>query len=125
MVMDLIDSQLTDVQRRHPNAVMEQSPDGNRLLVVPDVRAGAGWTKEFVTVRVLVPTGFPHVKPDCFYTEADLRLSSGVDPSASTIQSVFGGQYRWFSWHLLAWDATSGTLGQYVHFCRRRLQDAR
>jgi hypothetical protein len=124
MALDIVDSQLAEVQVHYPDARMETVPDGQRLLTVPGVGVGPGWNKTQTTVRILVPTGFPHVKPDCFYTEAELRLAAG-DPASSAPQTVFGATYRWFSWHLQDWNPASGTLQKYVAFCRRRLQEAR
>ncbi len=122
--MDVLDAQMDEVGRLHPEARLEAS-DGNRVLVIPNFALPAGWNREVVTLRVLVPRGFPHVKPDCFFTEADLRLVSGAEPGSSNTQAVLGGQYRWFSWHLAAWDAVTGTLMQYVRFCQQRLREVR
>lgn len=124
MMLDIIDSQLAEVRVHYPETRMEAVPDGQRLLTVPNVGVGPGWTMTQATVRILVPTGFPHVKPDCFYTEAELRLANG-DPASSTLQNVFGEVHRWFSWHLQDWNPASGTLQKYVAFCWRRLQEAR
>ena len=123
--MDLIASQIADVQRRYPGASAEQAADGQQVLLVPDVPAGEGWSPSVVTLRIVIPAGYPHVHPDCFYTDESLRLSSAADPANSAIQPVFGGQYRWFSWHLGAWDQSNGSLDQYVRFCERRLKEAR
>lgn len=123
--MDLIASQVADVQRRYPGACVEQAADGQRVLLVPEVPAGAGWNPPVATLRIVIPAGYPHVRPDCFYTDENLRLASGAEPANSSIQPVFGGQYRWFSWHLSAWDEGNGSLDQYVRFCERRLREAR
>jgi hypothetical protein len=76
-------------------------------------------------VLVLIPVGYPHVKLDCFYTDATVRLGSGAEPAASNVQAVFGGSYRWFSWHLAAWDPIHGSLDQYIRFCEGRLKEVR
>ena len=123
--MDVIATQVADLERRYPGARIEHAADGQRVLVVPDVPASQGWTPSAVTVRVVVPTGYPHVHPDCFYTEPDLRLASGGEPQNSSIQAVFGGQYRWFSWHVAAWDAGNSSLDKYLRFCEQRLKDPR
>ncbi|MHB8438520.1 MAG: E2/UBC family protein [Acidimicrobiales bacterium] len=122
-LVDVLDNHLASVKARHPKAELVQMPDGQRLLVVPDVSVRSGWTKPSVTVRVLVPVGFPHVKPDCFYTDADLRVAPTQEPKASSVQAVFGAQYRWFSWHLQDWSPVNGTLDQYVRFCERRFHE--
>lgn len=95
------------------------------MLMVPGVCVGTGWNALSTTVRVLVPVGFPHVKPDCFYVEPTLRLATGAEPVSSNIQSIFGGQYRWFSWHISTWDPMRGSLDQYLHVCESRLKQAR
>jgi hypothetical protein len=122
--MDLIATQVADVELRYPDARVEQAPEG-RVLVVPGVPTADGWTRESVTVRVLVPTGYPHVHPDCFYTEPDLHLGSGTEPANSSIQTIFGAAYRWFSWHVGSWDPNNGSLDKYVRFCEQRLKDSR
>jgi hypothetical protein len=123
--MNIQDNQISQLQRRYPDARVEQSTDGQQLLVIPNVRCGTAWNVDCVTMRVLVPAGFPHVKPDCFYTESNLRLQNGGEPVSSSLQNVFDGQYRWFSWHLMSWDPTTGSLDQYVRFCQRRLMEVR
>lgn len=123
--MDVLAEQLAEVQRRYPDARIEAASGGSRLLIVPGVPVGAGWNARSTTVRVLVPVGFPHVKPDCFYADATLRLATGAEPQSSNLQSVFGGQYRWFSWHISTWDPTRGSLDQYLHVCEGRLKEAR
>jgi hypothetical protein len=88
--MDPLTRQLADVQKRYPNARFATSPDGQRLLVVPGVSLGPGWSCREATVSVVVPAGYPHVNPDCFYTDAGLRLASGADPGSSYLQAVLG-----------------------------------
>src|SRR4051812_13738599 len=121
--MDVVATQLAELQARYPDAHTEQTSDGQRVAVVPDVPVSDGWSLPTVTLRVLVPDGYPHVHLDCFYTETDLRLASGAEPANSSIQDIFGGQYRWFSWHAAAENAGNGSLDKYVRFCERRLKE--
>jgi hypothetical protein len=121
----VITAQLAGIQARHPDARLETAVDGQQVLVVPDVSLPEGWTASSATLRVLVPVGFPHVGPDCFYADEALRLASGGEPANSSIQPIFGGRYRWFSWHLSRWEPAGGSLDQYVRFCERRLRECR
>jgi Prokaryotic E2 family E len=123
--MDLLTNQLAAVADRYPGARVEDWPDGQRVLVVPGVPLGDGWSLESVDLRVLVPVGFPHVPPDCFYADANLSLASGCEPANSQVQPIFDGSYRWFSWHLGNWNPASATLDQYLRFCERRLRERR
>lgn len=123
--MDVLSNQLADLQRRHAGADLAAQAGGANLLIVPGVPLGGGWSLSSTTVTVLIPAGFPHVKPDCFYADAALRLATGAEPAASNLQSVFGRQYRWFSWHIATWDPMSGSLDQYMHVCESRLKEVR
>lgn len=123
--MDPIAEQLAALRQRHSGAALEAMPDGARALVVPVVQLGPGWSATETTLRILVPVGFPQVNPDCFYTDPTLLLASGAEPQNSQLQPVFGGAYRWFSWHLSSWDPASGDIGTYVRFCERRLRECR
>jgi len=123
--MDVLAVQLADVRRRYPAAGLEPASDGSGLLMVPEVHLCHGWSATVTSMRVLIPVGFPHVKPDCFYADAALRLASGAEPASSNLQNVFGGQYRWFSWHISAWDPARGSLDQYLRVCESRLRPAR
>ena len=98
---------------------------GQRVLVVPDVLLPAGWNRSVVTIRVLIPVGYPQVKLDCFYTDADLLLASGGAPNSSGPQQVFGATYLWFSWHVNDWNSRTATLDQYVRVCEARLKEVR
>jgi hypothetical protein len=122
--VDLLTQQLGELQQRYPGARLDAVPEG-RVLIVPNVPGGRAWSMPIVTLRIMVPVGYPHVGLDCFYTEPDLRLASGAEPASSSIQSVFGGQYRWFSWHATQWDPQSGTLDRFVRLCERRLWETR
>ena len=124
-MLDALATQLGDVQRRYPHACLQQYPDGLRALVIPGVPLGGGWSATTATLRFLVPVGFPHVKPDCFYTDAGLQLAGARDPQSSNLQAAFGGSYRWFSWHISAWDPVHGSLDQFLHVCEARLREAR
>jgi hypothetical protein len=123
--MTNVNGQLAEVEFRRPGAAIESMPGGQDLLVVPMVPLPPGWNRPAATVSILVPTGYPHARLDCFYTEPDLRLANGADPANSSVQAVFGGQYRWFSWHVTSWDPVTGTLDRYVRFCESRLKEAR
>ncbi len=123
--MDVLSAQLAEIKRRYPAARLELAPDGAQVLVVPDVLLCGGWNASATTIRVLIPIGFPHVKADCFYADATLRLASGAEPASSSLQNIFGGQYRWFSWHISTWNPAAGSLDQYLRVCQSRLQEVR
>lgn len=64
-----------------------------------------GWNKTQTRVLVLLAPGYPTTAPDNFYTDNDLRLANGTVPgNTSPGQSVAGGQWLQFSYHIQAGD---------------------
>ena len=120
--LDPAASQLVAVQSRYPAAAFYRLPDGTRVLVVPAVPVAPGYNLATVTLRIVVPVGFPQIRLDCFYTEAHLTLASGIQPQNSGVQMLGGDQLRWFSWHPSAWDAERDDLDHFVRFCESRLR---
>jgi hypothetical protein len=115
---------MAGVRERYPLASLEQAGE-QRTLMVPGVRLPSGWSLTETIVAVIVPVGFPHVGPDCFFADAELRLASGAEPANSASQPLNGRQYRWFSWHPAAWAPGAGALGRYLRFCEARLREVR
>jgi hypothetical protein len=122
--MDVAAAEVAGVQDRYPQATLEQDGD-QRALLVPGVRLPSGWSLAETIVAVIVPVGFPHVGPDCFFADAELRLASGAEPANSAMQPLHGRQYRWFSWHPGSWAPGGGALGRYLRFCEARLREVR
>jgi hypothetical protein len=122
--VDLAAAEIAGVQERYPQATIKQDGD-LRALLVPGVRLPPGWSLAQTALAVIVPVGFPHVGPDCFFADAELRLASGAEPANSTMQPLQGSQYRWFSWHPASWAPGAGALGRYLRFCEARLREVR
>jgi hypothetical protein len=120
-----VERQFADVRKRHKLARIVTGVDGQTVVRIPAVKLSPGWNQEFADITFIVPIGYPHVAPDCFYTESVLRLASGQEPANSNVQAVFDGQYRWFSWHVKSWSPKTDTLDAYARFCERRLRDVR
>lgn len=122
---DPVTDQVADLRQRRKGASLHPQPDGTRVLELPDVALPPGWSLDRTSVWVVVPIGYPQVKPDCFYASADLALANGAAPASSGIQQLLGLPRRWFSWHLEAWDPLHDGLPQFVRFVERRLADPR
>lgn len=122
---DLLQAQLTDLRRTHPDADLSNATDGTHIVDVT-LPLPAGWTRPTTHAEFLVPTAYPSAQPDCFYADVDLRLENGGMPANSGIQQLDGQQRLWFSWHLQQpWHPTKHTLRTYVRFIEERLRLAR
>jgi hypothetical protein len=65
----------------------------------------AGWNKTETQVLVLIPPGYPVTPPDNFYTDNDLRLASGGQPSNSSVNvSQIDKPWLQFSHHVESED---------------------
>jgi hypothetical protein len=122
-MIDTIEAQFATVRARYPEASMAAEADGSQLVHMPSVPLPAGWSAPSSGIWFVLPPGYPTVRPDCFYADADLRLASGADPGNSSMQAIGGQARRWFSWHLTSWDETRDGLMQYVRFIERRLAE--
>jgi hypothetical protein len=77
------------------------------LVTVQSIRLPPGWNQPTTSVRLLAPLGYPLARPDCFWTDAGLRLAGGSMPqnTAPTAVPETTEPALWFSWHLTqAWD---------------------
>lgn len=101
-------------------------------FVIKRLALSTGWNKPETAVLVLIPAGYPTIPPDNFYTDADLRLSTGVAPgNSSPNQTVAGRPLLLFSFHIEAggWCPGAGAadghnLLTFVHGIRHRLAEA-
>lgn len=117
---------LQRLEERIPGAHWIEMHGHGRLVVLPSVPLCEGWTKTATEVQFFVPQGYPYAKPDCFWTDGDLRLSSR--PSALPQNTQFNNpgfpqlnSKLWFSWHLLHWDPSRDDLLTWVASIRDRL----
>lgn len=96
--MDRLKLEFDHIRAQHGE--IEAAPDFS-WFIIPGWSLVSGWNKTSTAVLILVPLGYPTTPPDNFYTDDNLRLSSGQLPSnASAGQSQVGRQWLQFSYHL-------------------------
>lgn len=125
--MTPIEQQFELVKNQVSTAELKRLPDGSFLVSIPEFALPDGWSKPSVHLKFVAPVGYPLARPDCFWTDADLRLASRNMPQntgATPIPHV-GGQHLWFSWHLSSWNPNSDSLLTYLNVIKRRLHDPR
>jgi hypothetical protein len=122
----LIDVQLEDLRREHPEATAEPRSDGTTLITVPHFPLPNGWNQAHALVQFVAPVGFPMAQPDCFWTDDGLRLANGAVPKNAGVQTpAFSTAQRlWFSWHVSVWDASRDSLRSFVGAISNRLSRA-
>ena len=125
--MTPLQEQFKILQVDYPQAELTPLPDGSHLVTVPGIKLPSAWSKPAVTVKFVAPVGYPFGKPDCFWTDHDLRLSNGNPPRCTgpnPIPNNINTPHLWFSWHLKDWNANSDNLLTYLHVIRRRFNEA-
>ena len=119
------DLDIERLREREPALEQQQLPDGSRLISIPNVALPPGWNRAMASVHVVVPQGYPFAQPDCFWTDPDLRLSSGALPQNSALTTPIphmpSKAALWFSWHLQTWNATRDDLRTWLSVIRQRL----
>jgi len=125
--MSIAQQQFEKLKSVHADAAYSNLSDGSSLIVVPNISLPAGWSHISTTVRFHLLPAYPNAKPDCFWTDASLKLSSGSEPQASRIQPAPGSaeQLRWFSWHISMWSPNKDDLLTYLAAIKTRLSQAK
>ena len=118
-----LQGQLERLAHSFPGSSATALSDGSVLVTVPGVRLPPGWSQPATTVGFIVPVGYPIAKPDCFYTDAGLRLANGALPMNANPQQVpHTTELRlWFSWHLASWNPGKDSLLNYLRVIQDRL----
>src|SRR5690349_20755721 len=112
--MGPIDIQFEQLRQKYPGATLQPLPDGSAIIRIPNIPLNAErWNNNSTTVYFVAPVGYPAAKPDCFWTDADLRLRNGNSPKNTGNQPLPPGiaaPTLWFSWHAASWNANSDSL---------------
>lgn len=121
--MNPLERQIQQLKELYASSTAERLGSGATLITVPGVSLPEGWAAESVTVRFIAPIGYPFAAPDCFWTEASLRLKAHQNlPQASNLQQIpeVGASALWFSWHVSAWNPSRDSLITYLYAIKRR-----
>ncbi len=118
--------------RRYAAATWKPTPGqegGRRLVTLPDVPLPPGWTHATATMAFDVPSYFPCVPPQGFWTKEEVRLAGRGLPQWTRTgyrdQPVPPG-FAWFWLHgPRTWSVNGDTLLTYAHFVRMRFQTLR
>lgn len=127
--MGPVEIQLQRLKERHPDASWREATGIGHIITLPQFTLPAGWNKRSCQVCFIAPQGYPYAKPDCFWTDQDLRLISS--PSAlpqNTGRSPVApelSQMLWFSWHAEQWNANRDDLLSWIASIRDRLSRLR
>jgi len=125
--MSPLEQQIEALKVDQPSAQDTKLPDGACLISIPNFCLPAGWNKATTTLLFVAPVGYPHSKPDCFWTDADLRTADGRVPQNTGSNAIpsYPGSFLWFSWHTSIWSPNTDSLLTYLHVIERRLEDAK
>jgi hypothetical protein len=127
--MTPLQEQFKILKAEYPQAELKPLPDGSHLIVIPGIKLSSAWSKPTVEVKFVAPVGYPFGRPDCFWTDHDLRLSNGNPPQSTGPNAIPNANddtpHLWFSWHLSAWNPNSDNLLTYLNVIKSRFNPAR
>jgi len=126
--MTLLEEQFEILKGEYPGATLRMLPSGAALIEINNFELPSGWSKSSISIRFIAPIGYPFGKPDCFWTDPDLKVQKNGSPPQNTglnqIPEV-PGQFLWFSWHLAQWNPNKDNLSTYTHVIESRLKEIR
>ena len=125
--MTIVEQQIQDLTQKFPGATCVKAPDGSHAVTIPNIPLPQGWEPRTTTVRFIAPVGFPASRPDCFWTDPNLRLTGGRNPqnTGATPMPNVPLQLLWFSWHVQKWSPNSDSLLTYLRVIENRLHEIR
>lgn len=126
--MGPIDVQLQRLKERYPDASWREAPGIGHVITLPQFTLPPGWNKQTCQICFIAPQGYPYAKPDCFWTDQDLRLMSPPGMPQNTGNSAGAPDLSgmlWFSWHTDHWNASRDDLLSWVASIRDRLSRLR
>jgi hypothetical protein len=121
-----LQEQFEILKAEFPDAELKPLQGGAFIISIPAIPLPAGWSKTATLVKFVTPVGYPFSPPDCFWTDADLKIGPGTMPQASANNPCPDGSTQlWFSWHVGQWNPNSDSLLTYVRVIKRRLDEVR
>jgi Prokaryotic E2 family E len=124
----LFEEHFQSLAEAYPGSDYDPRPDGARRIRVPGITLPpTGWNMLATTVYFVTSPSYPMAQPDCFWTDPNLRLTSGAMPQNTSVNNSHGfpENLLWFSWHTSKWDPNRDNLLTYVKVIARRLQEPR
>ena len=122
----IIEEQFTNTKEHYIDSTIQCLPDGSSLIQIPNVDLPNGWNQSKTTIWFVIPLGYPVAKPDCFWTDRELRLNNGLMPMNTALNPMPNGANElWFSWHATKWNPNTDNLLTYIHMSETRLRELR
>ena len=114
--------ELDSLDNRYGKEVVEESDFVD--IVLKDFELGEGFSVIRTELLIRVPKTYPDAGPDMFWTNPEVKLSSGQVPQAAeSIENYLGRPWRRFSWHRKCWNPVVDNLSGTIEFIRKRLRE--
>lgn len=113
------------LKSRHPSAALTEFASGAALVTMA-FDLPPGWSATNVTLRFIMPNGYPVAPPDGFWVEPGLTVNGqqprNTEANPKIPETEIASQR--FSWHIDAghWSANRDDLFTWLRSCRQRLE---
>lgn len=119
----LVDDLAVDVGMPVERLAVHPQVDGWTFIVISEFALPPGYAPRAAELLVKLPPLFPEAAPDMFWLRPAVTLRNGQLPRSTSNESLLGGTWQRFSWHLVAgaWRPGTSTLRDFVRCIRARL----
>jgi hypothetical protein len=123
MMPEQLKLEIEELQNEGHGINAEAKDDGFIHLGFDAYPLPSGYNKKFTRLLIKVPISYPNGSPDMFWADVDLELSVGQLKEGISKESIYGTEWKRFSWHLNKhWNPGSDSLKTYLEFINRRLK---
>ncbi|MDD5463360.1 MAG: E2/UBC family protein [Methylococcales bacterium] len=122
MIPEQITQELDELNKDGIVITAEAKDDGFIHLLSDAYPLPSGYNKKLTKLLIKLPKSYPNGKPDMFWADLDLELSSGPFKEGISIENIYGVQWKRFSWHLKHWNPGHDSLKTYLEFINRGLE---
>ena len=115
------------LKARYPTATLREFSNGTALVTM-ETDIPAGWSASRITLRFIMPNGYPVAPPDGFWVEPALTVNGQPPHAAANGEMPEAGMtHQRFSWHFDGghWSANRDNLLMWVSSCHERLEKLR
>jgi len=114
--------ELAELKKEYPQLRFAQLPDGTLRIEIEKVPLPEGFSKQFISLLVVVPVQYPNAMP-VGYVDHDIHLANGASLSGVGTTTIDGRTWGTLCWQPHSWNMSQENLLRFVKFILQRFYE--